>query len=533
MKRIQESRFTAQSGNTIIAALTVITILSFVAANVLMNCTTRYNTTSKQVKTWKEALYAAEAGGDVGFNEIRKKLNNPGMEFSSTNGWSSPAPSPAPTPASSPSPAPSPASWYNGSLQAFGESNSLSATVTVDQFTATPAPCYRVRSVGTARLSGLARVGMDDRMNPTTKGDSLLRKIDFRYDHFRAAYGNGDLIGASATPIATAQISRRVELIVVPIMPIEAAIKTSGGFTGPGAAGVVDSYDSKNGAYKGSNPASPYDTDAHDGDVVVGNSTFNSPGYIYGDVTTNGGHAATTDCSGVVDNNVAFTIPPQASPTPSGLPASTYYFPGSTTITPSPPPLVAPSPAAPVYKTITSFEDTNAPWYRYNAGAADLTINSLTIGGTARETYVNVLVVGDVTSSVTVGKGINARIWFTGNVSFKGKDFTNSNVDGSSSPDPNGNATSNPSRAGHVQFYGVSPASGTQNISLTSPGSVYAMFYAPGADISQNGNVDVYGAAVCKSYTGNGNTAFHFDKELGAFGKPLDYRVASYVEDVR
>ena len=118
-----------------------------------------------------------------------------------------------------------------------------------------------------------------------------------------------------------------------------------------------------------------------------------------------------------------------------------------------------------------------------------------------------------------MGKGINARIYFTGNVSFKGKDFSNGNVDGSSAVDVNGNATSNVSRAGHVQFYGISPPSGTsQTISIGSPGSVYALFYAPGADMSLNGNVDMYGAVVVKSYAGNGNTSFHFDKELGYAG---------------
>jgi hypothetical protein len=31
----------------------------------------------------------------------------------------------------------------------------------------------------------------------------------------------------------------------------------------------------------------------------------------------------------------------------------------------------------------------------------------------------------------------------------------------------------------------------------------------------------------------NGNCTFHFDKQLAASNLPLDYRVASYVEDIR
>ena len=53
-----------------LCALCTILIISLIGANVLLNCTTRYNVSSKQVKGWKEALYAAEAGGDVAFSEV-------------------------------------------------------------------------------------------------------------------------------------------------------------------------------------------------------------------------------------------------------------------------------------------------------------------------------------------------------------------------------------------------------------------------------------------------------------------------------
>ena len=41
------------------------------------------------------------------------------------------------------------------------------------------------------------------------------------------------------------------------------------------------------------------------------------------------------------------------------------------------------------------------------------------------------------------------------------------------------------------------------------------------------------GAVVCRNWSGNGNTSFHFDKRLGVEGAPTDYRIASYIEDVR
>jgi len=158
-----------QSGSTMIYALLTIVILSLIAANVLVNSTTRYNVSSKQVKGWKEALYAAEAGGDVAFAEVRKLVTT-GLPFSAqfvADGWSVSA-----------SPTPGPACVKTIT---FGQGNGLSATVTVDSATSTNGfACYRIRSVGTAKLFGLMRVGMDDRMNSVTKADSLIRKIDFK-----------------------------------------------------------------------------------------------------------------------------------------------------------------------------------------------------------------------------------------------------------------------------------------------------------------------------------------------------------------
>ena len=59
------------------------------------------------------------------------------------------------------------------------------------------------------------------------------------------------------------------------------------------------------------------------------------------------------------------------------------------------------------------------------------------------------------------------------------------------------------------------------------------MVFAPGADFSELGANDYYGAITCKNFYGNGRTGFHFDKQLAVAASPLDYRIASYIEDVR
>lgn len=523
--KLNRSKHNLEAGVTLIAVLATILIVSLIAANVLVNCATRYNATSKQVKAWKEALYAAEAGGDIGYAECRKAIT-PGTEFTVAAGWTSTG-----------------TDTWTKTAPDFGSGNTLKTTVTVDKFWTDPVsgnPGYRIRATGTAKLLGLPRTGMDDRMSQTTRGDSLLRKIDFKVDHFLNTYGYGDALpsatpsadnGKAATNVANPQLTRRIELIAVPVEPFEGALKCLSNFSGPGSAGIVDSYDSKNGAYPGSsvatNPSHPYYSDSRNGNVAVNSPNFNQGGYIYGDVGTNGGTvtAPPAHISGTIDNAISFTAPPVQQPSP-------VYKPGTPdTITPS---ATAANPATP-------------DWYLYPSFNGK-TINALNDGaGHPVETYVNVVVTGDV-GDVEIAKGVNAKIWFTGNMSVKARDLDNYNVDGPG----NGvykatsfNAvtgaptayvpTDNFSRAGHMQFTAISPPSGvTQTIRIQPPGDFWATFYAPDADFTVNGNPEMYGAIVCKSYSGNGNTGFHFDKALwGKAGPPVEYRIASYIEDIR
>ncbi len=113
---------------------------------------------------------------------------------------------------------------------------------------------------------------------------------------------------------------------------------------------------------------------------------------------------------------------------------------------------------------------------------------------------------------------MHVKIYFDGNVSVKARDIINES-----------------GIAGNLQFYGISPTDPavTQSIDIASPGNFSATFYAPSADFHINGNPDVTGAIVCKTFYENGNASWHFDRALAAEGEPIDYRIASYVEDMR
>ncbi len=549
--RIQQGN----DGNVLICALCTIVIVSLIGANVLINCTRHYNVTAKQFKAWKEALYAAEAGGDAGFDEVRKALdpNNPSFI---TDGWTA-APSPAPTPGPA----------WTKTISGFGQAGSLSTTVTIDKLTdntgtiPSSTPYYRIRSVGTARLFGLPRVGLSDQFfaggpnfvsNSASRGvgDTRLRKIDFKYDHFKATYGDGDGHNLSLSPVSNPQVTRRVELVAVPKYYVfGGALRATTAFNGPGSAGIIDSYSSihpnnpdpptKGGqpvpantsSYWGPNPTTAtYLADAHDGDLSVGTKNFIEGGPIWGDVTTNGGNVTHSgyQISGTIDNNAPFTVK-ALWPAPD----TTGYTVGSNSITP------------------TGTLQTAATTYVYSSITSPVRIsNGNASSSTFPYAYAKIVVNGNITSKITVEKGVTAQIYFTGNMTVQGIDIDNQNVDlgkqpGLGSPGipplipPTPPDDPYPSRAAHLQFYGVAPETGTQTIQIDSPGNIFATFYAPRADITLIGNPDVFGAVVARTFSGNGggsgNTGFHYDKWLNNvnIGVVTDYQIASYVEDVR
>jgi hypothetical protein len=528
----------AESASTLICALSTILIISLIGANVLVSSASRYNVVTKQVKAWKEALYAAEAGGEIGFAEVRKVLLAPGTEFS---GWTTPAASPAPTPgATDPGTG---ASYSVGQWNAgdtaitFGQGGSLSTKVKIDQFSTDPDgnKYYRIRAIGTAKLFGFARTGIADAAIAggahfaanslmRGKGDSLLRKIDFKSDHFRATYGDGDGNGLQVQGVSNPQISRRVELIAVPQMAFTGALKVTNSFFGPGSAGVVDSYDSKNGPYTfvADNPSGAYYSDSRNGDVSVATPNFTEGGPIYGNVTTNGGNVthSDTEISGTIDNNVPFTVPPLPKPDTSS------YTTGSSTVINVP---VGTS-ASYVYSSLTSGVTITAvvpPLNIIPAGPA-----------TTTEASVTIVVNGDVGGKITIGRNVKAKIYFTGDMSTKAVDIVNNNTDKNTVLIP-----ANPSRAGHLQFYGISPTNGSyQTISIDAGGgsaaAVWATMYAPNGNMTLVGNPDWYGAIVAHDFQGNGNgggnTGFHYDKQIRYIGGiPLDYQIASFMEDIR
>jgi hypothetical protein len=473
----------SEKGNVLICALCTVLIISLIGSNVLLNCTTRFNVSSSQVRSWKEALFAAEAGGDIAYSEIRKTVLDPVHAF---NGWTN-------------------SGVIHASPVTTMGSNQLVTSAVVDIFYYDPAtgnPWYRSRTKGTAPVMGLRRTGMDDRMGVGSRGDSLLRKIDFNTDHFIATYGpNGDGIAKAIVPVPGAQITRRIEQISAPVTPFEAAIKCTGTFYGLGSAAMVDSFNSKNGPYyfAANNPADPHFADARSGSVQIGTAVMDVNGMLYGNVSTNGGSIRPSQyITGTIDNNVPFTVPPYKMPIDFPAP---QLSPTSVTSTVSLTPPAAGTAAVPNYYLLSSL-------------SGKLIINPV---GSA-QTYVAIHVTNDMTAHINVKPNVHVKIFFDGNMSVKGRDIDNES-----------------GLAANLQYYAISPTNPAtpQYIHIDPPGNFAATFYAPSADVVLHGNPDLTGAIVCKTFYGNGNTSWHYDRALDTEGDAVDYRIASYVEDIR
>jgi hypothetical protein len=222
-------------------------------------------------------------------------------------------------------------------------------------------------------------------------------------------------------------------------------------------------------------------------------------GMLYGDLATNGGTIVRSQyITGTIDNNVPFSIPPLKMPTNLPVPQpSPARVTDPTSITPP----VAGSSRAPTY-------------YVLSALSGKLTVNPV---GSA-QTYVAIHVTSDITAEIDVKPNVHVKVFFDGNMNVKARDINNeSNL------------------AANLQYYAISPAnpSTVQTIAIAPPGNFAATIYAPSADVTLNGNPDIIGALVCKSFYGNGNTSWHYDRELNNEGDAVDYRIASYVEDIR
>ena len=218
------------SGSVTITALITLTVLAFVAAMVLQNGTRRYNGVIK-AQGWQEALYAAEAGGDLGLANLRwQVVSGSPTPFDSTQGW-------ATTTSSGNTTYTCTTPHFIGTGDGTRETwavvtvESLSATTPVGLKDTAGKQWYRIRSTGHARVPGLARASIDPLLDINTRHNNSLRKFNLRTDR------------ATGQALTIPETTRTIEQIIEP--------KVSGGWAllartslTIGSNQIIDSYNS-------------------------------------------------------------------------------------------------------------------------------------------------------------------------------------------------------------------------------------------------------------------------------------------------
>jgi hypothetical protein len=471
-------------GSVLVWTVLIIAILSMVAAEALRVASTKYQN-ALQTSIWQEALLASESGIDLAITELRKSLYPPpNNAWDPVNGWTTDG-------------------TTNHGLTTVPNAGLASTTMRVEVNVDAPPQLvdpgngwqyYRIRTIGTLPVTGPARAS-------DNKQDGRLRKLSLRWERFT----NGVLISRS---LESPEVSRRVEAIVRPVSSFDLAIMSVGTLDLTNQNIVIDSYDSSD-PTKSTNGLYDVAKRQENGDIATdGNLIEAGNAHIYGDVATNAGTV-----SGVANITGEERTDFYQEPVPVGEPswpsvnATPSTVGGTTTLNAS------------------ATKGSAASRYRLNqisiSGGQTLTLAGAENGS---PTYIEIHVTGDInvggSSQIVLQPGVNASIYFAGNVDIAGNGMVNQN-----------------NQPMDLQLYGIQPpSSSTQHVNLGGNGQITAAVYAPGHDITINGggtNGHVFGSAVGKTVTMTGVTNLHFDEALSGTGKINNYKIVSWFEDTR
>ena len=471
-------------GSVLVWTVLSVTILSFVAAEVLRAVGSKYQN-AIDTALWQEALLGAESGVDLAMLELRKSLYpSPNHAW---DGWSN-------TPGNG---------VVSYGLTTIPNAGLAGVPMTVETNVDAPAALkdpisgwqyYRVRATGTMALSGPARVN-------DNKQDTHLRKLSLQFERFT----NGVL---SSHAISTPQVARRVEAIVRPISQFDQAILAVGTLNLTDQDIIVDSYDSRSSA-KSTNGLYDVAKRQENGDIATDGQILNAGNaHVYGDVSTNSGTA-----TGVA--NV------------TGLQRDDFYY----------DPIPIPAPSWPSVNASPMLVNGNATLQgnatqgssasRYVLSSVTMSGNEvLTLNGNAdgSPSYVDIYITGDVSvtgnAQIILKPGVKARVYVAGNFVVAGNGVVNSNQ-----------------HPGDLLFYGINPSdNSSRTFQLGGNSLLSAAVYAPAFDVQiNNGGTrgSVYGSFVGKTVTMNGVTDLHYDEALSTGGSLGGYKIVSWFEDNR
>lgn len=470
-------------GTTTLVALTTIATLTFIAASFIVRITDRSREGGHSA-SWIEASEVAESAGAVAMAEIRRVLpDSVHFPADAWTGWSATlngAPSPLPTGKGVPG---TMVLQKTITLTHVGEENTTStAVVSVDA----PATLLdgnqdqwlRVRATGTAYLPGTMRLSL-------SSADRQLRRLAFFKD------------AITGQAIAKPQVSRAVEWIVQPLPAFGTAMQAGGLIQSSSSSVLVDSYDSTD-QHKSTSGLYDRAKAQKNGTVWTNNSTFSLTGAVMGGVATNGATMPDNlSVTGSVNTSHYQVLAPISTPNWGGL----YNL------------------GLPMIMNLSLSTSTGGSLYHFSSIPLALTLKANKDSkGNVIPSQVQVWVDGDITGSITVENGVQATIFFGGNVNLSASELSNPSND-----------------AGKLQLYGLQPTSNgtTRSITIKMDTDLYAAIYAPAHTFVASNNGDLFGSVTAKTIRLQGSNQVHYDESLAHRGTVVvDYRLASWIEDV-
>lgn len=520
-----------ESGSAIIAAIIAIGILAFIAGTVLLTAVPAYRSTY-HAAAWHEARLSADAGVDLAIATLQRSL--PDTNAYTWPGWTLKNGDPVPPNSSEIRTM----TVSSDLLFNTGDGSTRPAIVRVEVDVLTrdgnvsKNPWYRIRSTGSADIAS-SLLGLDKR-------DVFLRRISLQRN----------------------QVTRTVEVVARPVYLWEYALKTSGQMIlGGGQDWKIDSYDSRYSTL----------TETHRGSTggmydltksgAFGNIASNlqrpasSPygvlidaegAMVRGEVQTHGGDNPDTvihenveqpdrmDQTRITSEFDEILIPaedPRAQATTDAEKAKVLRVVAPWTAGPD---VTNPTGVLPSSLSTSPTAGTTVgnPVRILLAPQGNQTQGGFSVAPppTGETRFVEIYVDGKLNlngSTIVIPPNVYAKVFIKGDVDFKNQDI---NYSSASSRIP-----------GNLQMFGISTSSAAR-VDSSGNGHIVGVFYGPQYAGGLDGNTEIIGGFVLKTYNiagggGSGGDSvgagFHYDEALGVVGPIQAYRVLSYFEDTR
>jgi hypothetical protein len=496
MKTIYQLRSNTRwriGGHVIFVVLASLAILSAVAGQILMSSLNSYRSMHRAAN-WKEALVTAEAGVDIAVAELTKVLPDVRLNKEEGLGLSLPT-SLIPDlglglslqPGSSVLPLNLSVTLTPPPLEKQGEGSSLQqAKVSIDVLPLDVSlssllnlsggtlslQLVRVRSTGIAYLDASRVAGAESEEN-------ALRRPTLVFD------------AETGRTVNRPRVSRSIEVMLRPAFAFQDGVISEGKFQVDGVDAIFDSFNSLSSVASTERRYDPAKR-LQNANVQTNGAEMDLVGRVFGDVSTNGGNIEKSSrITGDVNNQAFHRVPGLRPPTWSGSPLAPSTVTGNVTVS-----------AGAVLLPAR---------YKFANVSGNLTIDRGLLG---IGSHVEIWVTGDVTGTVRIADGVQAKVYVQGSIDA-----------------PAGAWQNGSHRASDLQIYGLSNGSDVETMNLSLANGFEAAIYAPDHEVIFPDSGDFSGAVTAGAIWVKGNGRFHYDEALALnLGPILRFDIAGWRE---